>query len=120
VGRRKARRIANGPVGGKENAGAQTQIGAPAKNSGSAISRLSKRLEPVAQGVDISPFQPALPALAFPGLDQVFETSGPLRSGLTAFGASPFPLHSQLVLSLPGNPQARKFVLNGFSHRFFR
>jgi hypothetical protein len=46
----------------------------------------------------------------------VFDTPGTLRCRLAAFAATVIPLHSQLILSLPGYRQRREFVLDWFSH----
>jgi hypothetical protein len=46
----------------------------------------------------------------------MFQTTGPLNRGLTAFRAPLVPLHAQLIFSLARNSQSRELVFDAFSH----
>src|SRR5690242_19470871 len=71
-------------------------------------------LQFVAQGPVIAPLQPALLALAFARFDQVLQTTRPLHRRLPTFCASAVPLHTQLILPLPGDGQICELIFYAF------
>jgi len=73
-------------------------------------------LEPVAERVAVAAFETAFLALPFTGFDEVLETARALLGGFTADGASAVAFHAQLVLSLPGDGQLRKFIFDDARH----
>src|SRR5262245_51667240 len=73
-------------------------------------------LQFVAQGPVVAPLQPALLALALTRFDQVLQTTRTLHCRLPTFCASAVPLHTQLILPLPGDGQICELIFYAFSH----
>jgi hypothetical protein len=53
---------------------------------------------------------------SFPVFDQVLQTMKPSHSRFTTDLATPIPVHSQLVLSLPGKRQVHELIFDCFRH----
>src|SRR5882672_407235 len=74
------------------------------------------RFQLVAKRPVVTPIQSAPHTLPLARLNQMIQTTETHTRRFTTFRAAPVALHSQLILSLPGNRERREFILYAGSH----